>query len=51
MDGHGEIVDGDAGAVLLGQAVEFDHAVSMPSRASPPEKAFRVAETGTRGPR
>ena len=36
LDGHGEVVDGDAGAVLLGQAVDLDHAPSMDSAAAPP---------------
>jgi hypothetical protein len=45
LDGHGEIVDGDAGAVLLGQAVDLDHAPSMASATAGPEEARPVATT------
>ena len=41
-DGHGEVVDGDAGAVVLGEAVDLDHPSSMDSAAARPEEARPV---------
>ena len=43
LDGHGEVVDGDAGAVLLGQADDLDHPSSMASAAARPEEARPAA--------
>jgi hypothetical protein len=50
MDRDREVVDGDPGAELLGQAVDLDHPVSMASCANS-RRAARCSAAGRRGGR